>query len=334
MTPAGVRARVLEGGFDDPWLVPGRWDGLLGSGASDVVFLTAHWQRCWWESFGRGDLMLIAAERDGRETAVGPLFHVDGTAYLVGCTFDSDYLDIVGAVDGEILEAIVSVAFDRVRTLRGLRLYHVPASSPTTSCLEEVAARLGLRCVAEDHEPAPALDLGPGGEAGLTASRKRSLLRHERLFARSGALCVRHIDDGPSMAPHLDAFFDQHIARWSAVDQPYPSVFLDPAYRRFYRRLTASAPPGSGLRFTRVDWDGRPIAFHFGSCHAGRYLWYKPTFAIELAHRSPGEVLLRQLLLAAVAEGAHSFDFGLGDEAFKLRFATRVDSVRTWGLYR
>ena len=61
--------------------------------------------------------------------------------------------------------------------------------------------------------------------------------------------------------------------------------------------------------------------------------WQKPAFAIDLARRSPGEVLLRQLLLAAIAEGATVFDFGLGDEPFKHRFATRIRHVHTWGLY-
>ena len=41
----------------------------------------------------------------------------------------------------------------------------------------------------------------------------------------------------------------------------------------------------------------------------------------------------RQLLLAAVEEGARTFDFGLGDEAFKARFANKVHKVRTVGLY-
>jgi CelD/BcsL family acetyltransferase involved in cellulose biosynthesis len=62
-------------------------------------------------------------------------------------------------------------------------------------------------------------------------------------------------------------------------------------------------------------------------------MWYKPTFEVELARQSPGEVLLRQLLIAAHDEGAQTFDFGTGDEAFKHRFATRVNRVRTWGLY-
>ena len=82
-----------------------------------------------------------------------------------------------------------------------------------------------------------------------------------------------------------------------------------------------------------IEFDGRPIAFHFGFSFAGNYLWYKPSFEIALARKSPGEVLLRQLLLAAVQENAYVFDFGLGDEAFKHRFASRSQLVRTWGLY-
>ena len=62
-------------------------------------------------------------------------------------------------------------------------------------------------------------------------------------------------------------------------------------------------------------------------------MWYKPSFAIDLARRSPGEVLLRQLILAAIEEGAKTFDFGLGDEAFKNRFATHVNKVNTYSLY-
>ena len=83
----------------------------------------------------------------------------------------------------------------------------------------------------------------------------------------------------------------------------------------------------------RVEWNGQPLAFHFGMNYRGSYLWYKPSFAIELARHSPGEVLLRQLLLTAIEENARVFDFGIGDEAFKYRFATEINRIRTWGLY-
>jgi CelD/BcsL family acetyltransferase involved in cellulose biosynthesis len=98
--------------------------------------------------------------------------------------------------------------------------------------------------------------------------------------------------------------------------------------------VAAAGARAGWLRFTRLDWGDRPIAFHFGFCFAGRYLWYKPSFDIGLARMSPGEALLRRLLLAAAGEGAREFDFGLGDEPFKRRFADQCRTVRNHGLYR
>src|SRR5207247_3140762 len=117
-------------------------------------------------------------------------------------------------------------------------------------------------------------------------------------------------------------FFEQHIDRWKATASP--SLFQDQAKQDFYEKLTAVAADTGWLRFTRLDWNGRPIAFHFGSCYRGSYLWYKPSFAIDLARRSPGEVLLRQLLFAAQGEDARAFDFGLCDDALKLCFVNNV----------
>jgi CelD/BcsL family acetyltransferase involved in cellulose biosynthesis len=113
-----------------------------------------------------------------------------------------------------------------------------------------------------------------------------------------------------------------------------PSLFQEPAQRMFYRRLSESLSASGWLRFTRLCWQGRPIAFHFGFQYRGSFLWYKPSFDILLARHSPGEVLIRQLLLLALDEDAHTFDFGLGNEAFKQRFATSTPVVKVYGLYQ
>src|SRR5205823_4616775 len=80
---AAVRAGVLEG-FDDPTLGPAAWEDLLGRGESPVVFLTWHWQRSWWDSFGRGQLLLIVVESQGRVVALAPLFAEAGMIFFVG----------------------------------------------------------------------------------------------------------------------------------------------------------------------------------------------------------------------------------------------------------
>ena len=327
MVSSIVKTSVLDG-FDDPRCSREVWNELASKGSSDVVFLTPEWQRTWWETFAPGKLMLLAAEREGRTVAIAPFFETGRMVFFVG-SGGSDYLDLVGDVDSEVLEGFLETARANVPEFVGFRFHHVRRSSGTPALLERAAENLGLTIFNEGTLPSPALRMGDDGEAAREATRKKSLVRHERYFEREGTLEVRHMSQAEEILPHLDEFFDQHVERWAVTD--HPSLFNDPNQRMFYERLVRTGAPW--LRFTRIDWNGSPIAFHFGSSYRGRYFWYKPTFALELSKRSPGEVLLRNLLFAAIAEGCEVFDLGLGDEGFKERFASEVEHVDTWGLY-
>jgi len=326
-----VQVRALVTGFDDPSIAPERWARLLATGDAEVPFLTAGWQRAWWRTFGRGQLVPVVAERRGEPFALLPLYADGQMLYLVGSS-GADELDVIGDVgDGRTLAAMIAEAIELSGPVRGLVLYHLPERSRTSARLQEAAHHLGWRLFDEGSLAAPALDLGSDGSAGRRAASKTSLRRHERGLARDGSLRVTLLRDAEDVLPWLGSFFEQHVGRWAGT--PHPSLFCDDAQRRFYERLAVAGGSAGWLRFAVVEWDDRPVAFHFGTSLAGRFLWYKPSFAIDLARRSPGEVLLRSLLLGAVAEGARLFDFGLGDEPFKLRFSDHVSTVTTWGLY-
>ena len=322
MTGCLTTCRLI--GFDDPRLGQEGWNALLRRGSSNVVFLTWEWQRAWWDSFNRTGLMLLLAQSDGEPVALAPFFAEDGFVYFVG-SGGSDYLDFLGDISGEgVMDALLATAIEETTAFRSLVLYHVPEYSETGARLHESAIRLRLSLDDEAGMIAPALDLK--SDAAHAAPQKRSLLRHEKFFRREGGLEVLHFSSAEDIAPRLEGLFSQHIHRWSGT--PFPSLFLDETQKRFYQRLTTLGSAAGWLRFTELRWKQMPIAFHFGSSYAGTYLWYKPSFNIALARHSPGEVLIRQLLLAAIEEGVHTFDFGLGDEAFKQRFATQTTRVR------
>ena len=330
MSVLSVKTRRLEG-FDDPRVGRERWNGLLQAGSSPLVFLTWEWQHAWWQSFGRGQLLLMAAEANGELVALAPFFTEAGMIYFVG-SGGSDYLDFIGqTAEAEVVEALLEAARQSVPDFIGFVLYHLPESSPNRLRVERAARKLGLAFFEEGELAAPALEWSDQPEAALAAANKKSLVRHERYFSREGRLDVGHWRRGEEIRPQLEEFFAQHQARWQHT--PFPSLFCDQAQCAFYQRLTTVAAETGWLRFTRIDWNGRAIAFHFGFSYRRRFLWYKPSFDLSLARHSPGEVLLRQLLLAAVEEGAHTFDFGLGEEGFKSRFANRVHKVRTLGAY-
>ena len=317
--------------FDEPTVTSDCWNDLLDRADTPTVFLTREWQHAWWQSFGRGRLLLITAIRDGRPVALAPLFAEAGMVFFVG-SGGSDYLGFLGDVgDPEVLDAILLTARESTNGFVGFRFYHLLETSRAGLQLSGAAERCGWRCFDEGILPAPALTLAPCRDAAEAALSKKSLLRHERYFTNNGELKVCHWRRSEEILPLLPEFFEQHVERWRKT--PCPSLFNDPSQRDFYTRLTRTSDDAGWLRFTRLVWNGRAIAAHFGFHYRGSYLWYKPSFAIELARRSPGEVLLRQLLIAATREGAQTFDFGLGDEPFKRRFSTHVRQVHTWGLY-
>ncbi len=242
----------------------------------------------------------------------------------------ADYADFIVA-DGhpEAHAAILDWIVAQRRRWTSLELLNLPAQSPTLllSNLSDALHGPVLQFAAE----APARVLGDA-DADRRMLAKKSLRRHVNGFSREGQLEYRRLASAEEIDAHLGIFFDQHRRRWASTGSP--SLFEDPAQQTFYRALAARLDPLHTLHFAVVLFDQRPIAYHFGFELDGVFTWYKPSFEPELQQRSPGEVLIRFLLEDAVARGLREFDFTVGSEAFKFRFATVVRRVYRLRVYR
>lgn len=330
MINSSLQFLVLDG-FEDSLINKNQWNDLVQRGSSNVIFITYQWQSIWWEVFGRGKLLLILALQDGKPIAIAPLFAHKGMIFFVG-SGGSDYLDFIGDIsDPKVLEGMLVLAKEQVPDFLGFRFYHVLENSKTHSIIFDLANKKDWVLYDEGELPSPILALKDFPEKAHEATRKKSLLRHEAWFSRNGRLKIDHLQKSEDILPHLKNFFEQHISRWNVTD--FPSLFLEPQQQLFYKRITETLAKAGWLIFTRVIWQENSIAFHFGFNYHGCFLWYKPSFDLAYAKHSPGEVLLRQLLLNARKEEAQTFDFGLGDEAFKKRFATSTRFVKTLGIY-
>jgi CelD/BcsL family acetyltransferase involved in cellulose biosynthesis len=318
-----------------------RWEALLERADCRSVFQTFDWHEAWWLAFGADSelVLLLVHDAAGELQAIAPLMiearrraGITRRRLLLLGTANaaSDYADLIVARGNARARRAIRewIAAQRERW-SSVELLNLPESSPTLALLDDLLPRRrALRQVAAE---APARLLGDAA-ADRRMLAKKSLRRHLNGFSREGRVEFRRLQTPLEVECYLDVFFEQHVRRWAGTDSPSP--FGDPAQQRFYRLLAERMDAGATLHFSVVLFEDRPIAFHFGFEHDGVFVWYKPSFEPSLQRRSPGEVLIRCLLEDAVTRGLREFDFTVGSEAFKYRFANVVRRVWRVRLYR
>jgi CelD/BcsL family acetyltransferase involved in cellulose biosynthesis len=175
----------------------------------------------------------------------------------------------------------------------------------------------------ERQAPCPAVSAAVGGPGVFTAlAGKDKLRQYHRKLGRLGPVTFEHLERRDAILEHLPRFFRQHQER--SVLAGRDSQFLDHRPRRFYEELVRAMDPATELRFGVLRAGDRVAAYHFGFESNGRFLFYKPTFDVALWDYSPGQVLLRALFEYAEARALGVFDFTIGDEEYKHRFANEV----------
>ncbi len=305
------------------------WERLNGESCGSA-FQSWGWASAFWKTHGHA-LTLCAPVIFAGDAVVGivPLAIRNGTVRLLG----EPYADYNGPLclpqhAPDVLNTALTALLDAPFPWTECVFNNLPESSPVMQSLESPAWQLRRHFQAVFQYSCPTVrDEGTGTFERL--ARKESLRRHENRLRRQGNLAFRHIEDRQEIQRHLDEFFAQHATRQAL--NGVRSQFLDSAPRAMMRALVEELDPAHELRFCALELNGRAIAYHFGFQRAGKFIFYVPSFDVNYWDDSPGEVLLRNLFKYAQQEKLSEFDFTIGDEAYKDRFANHVR--KTWSAY-
>lgn len=325
----GPAVTVRESSFDDPSL-PGTWSGLLAASDVRAITQTLEWQRTWWSVYRRGTLLLLVAERDGEPVAIAPWFCDEGMVFFTGVG-EADWHDVLGAGhDPDVLAALLAAARDRAPDFVGFKLHFVPDFSRTAPALAVAAERLGIELFEMDSIVSVTVDIA-ADPAAVRQAVSRSMRKAENFFRKNGDLVVHTLTTAAEVLPLLPEFFAMHVARWRLKE--IDSGYLRPESCTFLERWIAASAAAGWLRVVRLEWNGGTLGidlnWHFGRTqHSGQWV-----FDIRFMDRSPGQILLRHSVLLALDAGMHTYDMGLGDQAYKFRLPSRTIVCPTWGLY-
>lgn len=302
------------------------WDRLWSLSLRREIFGTFAWARAWWRAYGSAYSLRVLAIREGnRLVGLLPLVSQGRTLQFLG-TFHNDYNDLLCAPHNKssVLEAALQGTMGLLSPGDRCELESLPEDSSIVTQYRQLAAPDHRRLHLSHAAFCPRIVFSPESDSLLQSLlHKKSLRRHENSLRRLGELRFRHLEDREEIKHHLPALFHQHMVRRERAGDT--SIFTDQRARSFYVFLVEELDPRTVLRFAVLELDGRPIAYHFGFEMNNVFLWYKPTFDPQFFEFSPGEVLIKRLLEYVGSRGVRIFDFTVGNEAFKTRFANAVN---------
>ena len=155
--------------------------------------------------------------------------------------------------------------------------------------------------------------------------RGKSLRNYANRLARQTGYRFEVQDDDDGLDEWAEAFCDCHDWRWTRTDTP--SEFEEPGARAaFVALLRTWAAAGVLLRCSICLGDER-IAFAVLLRSGDRLVYHRIAHSPAHEKTSAATVLVRNIVLWMAQTGHTTLDFGIGGEAYKLRFANRQERL-------
>lgn len=306
------------------------------------AFLTPEWARCWFDHYGEGFRPLIVAltGQDGLVRGLLPLVisasRRPRVVRIAGANLGDRFHPVCQSEDEtEVAEAAGRALEDCEDPWSVIALDHVDQDRPWVAALSSGTGTplLMLQRVAAGL---PFIDLSGYSDwedylADRSSNFRQQIRRFERNAARDHEVRFRRTDSMAELGPDLETFFDLHDRRWQGRGG---SSLVGDRARAFHADFAAAAQERGWLRLWFMEVDGVPVAAWYGWRLGGTYAYYNAGFDPDHGKLRPGLVLMAHVIRSALSEGATEFDFLLGDEAYKSRFANESREVSDVTLVR
>jgi CelD/BcsL family acetyltransferase involved in cellulose biosynthesis len=317
-TNIGLRCEVIRD-FQKLQELEIYWDRFWKSDPNAEIFQHFAWNRAWWRAYGDNvELRCVVVWRDGTPIGFLPMVKKDSGLCCMGSP-DADYFDLV-CEDAEASVVFAAAIGELLKSddWKECAFEHLSCESRIVAAQRYLPQefRRHLRLAPARHSATILLNQ-PALLKGL--AEKKHLRRHETKLSKTGPLDFRVVEDEQEILNYLSGFFRDQIRRRALLGETSNCLRSD--FASLLEGLVREITPLGQLRFFVLEQAGRPVAYHFGFLTNGKFLMYQQTFDVDAWDSSPGEVLLRHLFLYGDKNVSREFDFSVGYEFFKNRFA-------------
>jgi CelD/BcsL family acetyltransferase involved in cellulose biosynthesis len=289
-------------------------------------FVRPGWFRAWRAAFGRGQLLILVARRDGRLSGVLPLESRRGRLHTP-TNEHTPAFDVLVA-DREALSALADGLL--AQRARAVTLDRLAREGAALEAVRVAARRARSREAVRRAARAPYIEC-----ARTLEEHRRSLsrnLRHDverrlRRLCDVGVVSVEVADGRDRLGELLDEGFALERLGWKGAEGT--AIASTAATRRFYGDVARWAAPRGWLRLAFLRLDGRAIAFQFDLEASATYYSLKIGYDPNYERLSPGKLLAYAMVSRAVSLGLGTYELLGTDESWKYRWTQTVRELVT-----
>lgn len=292
--------------------VAAEWD-CLADQMRVPPFLRPGWFDIWWRCFGKGELSVVTARRDGRLVGVLPICRRGGALLSPTNWHTPLYGPVV--TDIEVGREIFGYLFEPGARRLELSLLDSGVASQMLAARpkgmhQEIVLRSPYLPIEGEWEP-----FWRSRSKNLRGTIRRCRNRLAELGKPELVVDPGLLD----LETHLAEGLRLENSGWK--EERGTAIAARPETRRFYSELAEWAAKKGILRLAFLRIEGRPVAFNYCFEQYGVHYLIKLGHEYELHRYGPGTVLTAEMVERAFREGLESYEFLGGPDRYKLRWS-------------
>lgn len=312
------------------------WQNLWEQSGPESVFLGPHWLLTWWDLFGDGKVLSVVMVVEDREVVGFAPWYVEvHWGYRILRTMGHGFIDYEGVLAQQGKEALVMAALQRWLLANDFydavvfdRLLDDGWSADFGRWEQ---GKLSLQSYPSTISPFTDLSQGWDSVVDRFGHNLRSDTRRRlRRLGQQGNLRLRAVHTPEEFDVCFEKFLRWKRGRYEKRYRDAESVYGegglwgDARVAGYYRDVALKLMLRGYPALNCLDLDDEMVSAIFGMEKNGTYFYFAPAYCPDYDSYSIGRVHVWLLMQQICERGFHRFDFLIGDDGYKRKWATGV----------
>ena len=318
------------------------WNYIAENSQETTPFHSFAWNRIWWEVYGgKRRLFVIVLRSEVEVVAIFPLMislQSIGICSMRKIQFigagKSNYLGPIMAGDpGMLWSQAIEAIFDHRSSWDIVEFGRMRVASNAFQGLQKALTgyKRTKSITRKDKHCGGCPSIMIKGtweeyyEQRVSKNARKKQERKYRNLEKKGKLSFSHSGTSETLRDLLDEIAKIEHESWKGLQ--HMGLFWHDRNREFMIRVCSAFADLGWLGILALRLDRRLLSYYIAFNHNNRYYLYSTAYDPEFKKYSPGILLLKYGIQRSFDKGYVEFDFGRGEEQFKLNWSNNIREI-------